>query len=399
MGKDLKGKDLGVGLSQRKDGIYCARAKIGTTKICIYNSNISKLKKEFEEKKALAHRDEYGERPGIKLVEWFEEWFERCKAPSLKSDVSRKVYYRKINNTYINVIGTKKVEDISQMNIQIATNELVEKEYSYRSIKEALGALKECLDIAVVNKVIKVNPCVGINILNANVTAAKEKRVLSDWELKLFLEEIENNYYYEAYMFLLLTGVRIGEFSGLRWGDIDFGNKVITIERSMRTYYDGGKKVEELCTPKTSNAYRRIPFFGDVEKYLLAWRKKQQALKEELGGRWRANPDHGDLVFTTTMGSPATRYPIAHDLKRVRENMQAKENYNANKEGRVPREIKNIHPHVCRHTFATLCFKKGLEPLFVQQVMGHSSYSTTLHYTHITDSYTNSEVAKAGSLL
>ena len=127
MGKDLKGKDLGVGFSQRKDGIYCARAKIGTTKICIYNSNLSKLKKEFEEKKALAHRDEYGERPGIKLTEWFEEWFERCKAPSLKSDVSRKVYYRKINNTYINIIGAKMVEDISQMNIQSAINELVEK--------------------------------------------------------------------------------------------------------------------------------------------------------------------------------------------------------------------------------------------------------------------------------
>ena len=125
----------------------------------------------------------------------------------------------------------------------------------------------------------------------------------------------------------------------MRWEDIDFVNKVITIEISMRTDYDGCKKVEELWTPKTSNAYRRIPFFGDVEKYLLAWRMKQQTLKEELGNRWRANPDHGNLVFTTTMGSPATRYPIAHDLKRVCANMQANENYNANQKGRVPRAI------------------------------------------------------------
>ncbi|MDD4370162.1 MAG: hypothetical protein PHD56_03645 [Anaerostipes sp.] len=44
MGKDLKGKELGVGLYQRKDGRYEAKATIKGTKINIYDFNLASLK-------------------------------------------------------------------------------------------------------------------------------------------------------------------------------------------------------------------------------------------------------------------------------------------------------------------------------------------------------------------
>lgn len=52
MGKDLKGKDLGQGISQRKDGRYNARATIEGVSINIYNYNLKALKKEFDLKKS-----------------------------------------------------------------------------------------------------------------------------------------------------------------------------------------------------------------------------------------------------------------------------------------------------------------------------------------------------------
>ena len=52
MGRDLNGKELGRGFSQRKDGRYEARAVICGTKIDIYDMNLAKLKKEFEAEKA-----------------------------------------------------------------------------------------------------------------------------------------------------------------------------------------------------------------------------------------------------------------------------------------------------------------------------------------------------------
>lgn len=51
MGKDLKGKELGVGLYQRKNGLYEAKATIDGVKINLYNPSLTKLKVEFKEAK------------------------------------------------------------------------------------------------------------------------------------------------------------------------------------------------------------------------------------------------------------------------------------------------------------------------------------------------------------
>ena len=397
MGKDLNGKELGKGLSQRKDGRYEARAVINGVKIDIYDMNLTALKKAFEIEKAKVLRDEKNIRPNVTFGEWYAEWFEKCKSPQLKSDVSRKTYDRKVRNTYCKILHDKKMEDISQMHMQSATAELIESGYTDRSIKEALGIVYECMEIAIVNHIISTNPCIGIKIQNANIR--RERRVMKMWEQELFLEEVKNRYYYEAYKILLLTGMRIGEFSGLQWRDVDFENKVININRSMTTAYIDGRKVEELTTPKTANSYRAIPFFGETEECLRAWKKKQDMYKKKLGDRWRARPELGDLVFTSTVGSPVTRYVIVHDINKVVQNINLKEISKAFRENREPVLFEHLHPHAFRHTFATRCFEKGLDPLFVQSIMGHANYSTTVSYTHVLEDLRQREVAKVGNFL
>lgn len=397
MGKDLKGKDLGKGFSQRKDGRYEARATVNGVKIDIYDMNLAKLKKNFEQEKAKALRDEKNVRPNVTLEEWYKEWFEKCKSPQLKSVVSRKTYDRKARNTYVSILGKKRMTDITQMNIQTATNELVQREYVERTIREALGVMRECFDIAIVNHIITTNPCTGIAIKDANTQT--ERRVMTHEEQDIFLNEVRGGYYYEPYCILLLTGMRIGEFSGLQWQDIDFVNKQIYIKRSMMTAYIDGKKIEELTTPKTSNSYRTIPFFGETEELLKSWKKKQDVVRKKMGDRWRANPEHGDLVFTSSVGSPVTRYVIVHDINKVVQNINLKEIYKASAEGRMPKTFEHLHPHAFRHTFATRCFEKGLDPLFIQSIMGHSNYSTTVSYTHVLDDVRAREVAKIGNFL
>ena len=397
MGKDLKGKELGKGFSQRKDGRYEARATINGVKIDIYDMNLTKLKKDFEQEKAKVLRDEKNIRPNVTLEEWYKEWFTKCKSPQLKSDVSRRTYDRKVRNTYVSILGNKRMADVTQMNMQTATNELVQREYVERTIREALGVMRECFDIAIVNHIISTNPCTGIVIKNANMQS--ERRVMTHEEQNIFLDEVRGSYYYEAYAILLLTGMRIGEFSGLQWQDVDFVNTQIYIKRSMTPAYIDGRKIEELTTPKTSNSYRTIPFFGETEDLFKSWKKKQNEVKERMGDRWRANPEHGDLVFTSTVGSPVTRYVIVHDINKVVQNINLKEIYKASSEGRVPKKFEHIHPHAFRHTFATRCFEKGLDPLFVQSIMGHSNYSTTVSYTHILDETKSKEIEKAGNFL
>ena len=217
-------------------------------------------------------------------------------------------------------MGEKRVKDITQINLQVATNELAEKGYGERTIREAIGVLRECLDIAVINRIIPVNPCVGL-LVKSTYTQHK-RRVMTHEEQDLFLNEAKSSYYYEAYAILLLTGIRIGEFSGLQWQDINFVDKEIYIKRSMSTAYIDGTKIEELTTPKTFNSFRTIPFFGETEDLLKSWKKKQAEIRDKMGDRWRAKPEFGDLVFTSTVGSPVTRYVIAHDLTKIVQNLQ-----------------------------------------------------------------------------
>lgn len=395
MGKDLQGNNLGTGISQRKDGRYEARAVIKGFKISLYNMKLSELKKEFEEKKKEVISKQVSKKSSTILLDWYNEWFKVCKAPTLKSDVSRNTYNRKIKNTFIDILGSKRVDEITQFDIQNAANELIDKGYCDRTIKEAIGVLRECLNSAIVNKIINANPCIGI-VVKQTFTQS-ERRVLTIEEQDIFLNEVRDSYYYEAYAILLLTGMRIGEFSGLQWEDIDFVNKAIHIRRSMQTAYMNGKKIEELTTPKTFNSYRDIPFFGETADLFKSWKKKQDERKKAMGDRWRCNPNHGNLVFTSTVGSPVTRYVIVHDINKVVQNINMKELYKASMDGREPKLFEHLHPHAFRHTFATRCFEKNLDPLFIQKIMGHSNYNTTVSYTHILENVIQNEVSKVGN--
>ncbi len=400
MGKDLKGKELGKGYSQRKDGRYNARAVINGCTINLYDFKLSQLKKQFEEEKAKVLREEFNIRPNVTFNNWFEEWFTCVKSPMLKGEVNRANFRRKISNTYGKLIGEKRLKDISQINIQNAANELIDKDgYSIRYVKEATSSVREILNSAVANRLISFNPCLNINIKELN-QPREERVVLTVKEQKEFLDIArEQSFYFEAYQILISTGMRAGEFAGLQWEDIDFKNKYIKINRSLTSAYIKGKKILEFTTPKTVNSYRKIPFFDETESLLKQWKVKQDACKKKMGDRWRCPPELGDLVFTTTLGSPVTRYILKSDIDKILKTIDMADVYNAIKEGRPPKQFKRVHPHAFRHTFCTRCFEKKLEPLFIMKVMGHTNYATTVSYTHILEELSQDEIEKAGSFI
>lgn len=251
--------------------------------------------------------------------------------------------------------------------------------------------MKDCFEAAIMNRMIPVNPCKDIFVQQTDI-APKEKRVLEKWEQDLFLQLAKNDIYYHLYRFMLLTGIRIGELSALTWEDIDFQRKEINISKSMKIYYVDKKKYQAIKSPKTLSGFRKIPFFHGVEDALNKWAKIQLDLRQAAESSWQATKEFGNLVFTTTKGSPITRYTITHDIKRIQKDMALCEVQAALEEHRVPREIKSIHPHVFRHTFATNCFRKKIDSVFVQQIMGHASYDTTLYYTHLVDEVVEKEI-------
>ena len=398
MGKDLRGIELGQGLSQRKDGRYEARKIVNGEKIDLYDMDLSKLRIQFAQAISNAmSKARKEENKDYTVREWFERWFETNKKPQLKNVASQAAYYRKFSNTICTLLDEKKLKELKQEDVQGAANDLMLSGYARKTVLEALGIFRGCLNSAVLNGVIPANPCVDIQLQDKNFL--QERRVLSQEEQNQFLETVKGSYYYEAYKILLLTGMRIGEFSALQWEDVDFKKKEINIRHSLQVGYINGEKIEQLGTPKTLNSYRQIPFFGETEECFRAWKKKQNEYKKKLGARWRARPELGDLVFTTTLGSPANRYVITRDLNNIVNNINQREAYQAAKERRAPKYFGHLHPHAFRHTFATRCFEKHMDPLFIQHIMGHANYSTTVSYTHVLDEIKGAEIIKAGNFL
>ena len=122
----------------------------------------------------------------------------------------------------------------------------------------------------------------------------------------------------------------------------------------------------------------------------------QDKLRANLGSRYRSEyDDMTNLVFTTSMGSPMTRYTAEKEINKVVKAYNEMENFNAVKENRVPKLMEHVHPHAIRRTFCTRCFESNMNPKVVQKLMGHATYSTTIDiYTDVMKDKMDEEVLK-----
>ena len=400
MGKDLKGKELGRGLSQRPDGRYMGRAQIEGHSITLYDRKLKDLKAKLAVAVDEAKRSKL--LPGVDgksvtLSEWFEEWFVKYKAPMLK-DGGSPSYKRKFLNYYGTRIGSKPLADIRQIHVQTAIADMLKEGRTSRSVREATGILQSCVEAAIANGLMFLNPVLGVMIPKCEKV---ERRVLTVEEQEIFLGYLKatKSWYEEMYKFMLLTGMRIGEVGGLQWEDVDFTSRFIYVKRSLTYQYEDGKKIMRLTSPKTENSVRKIPFFGETREVLEKQFEKVKRKREDLGKRWRQPEEYGNLVFLTSMGSPIGRYSIESDMRYVTQQINDMLKTEALYSGGIPKNFERVHPHALRHTFATRCFEKGMTPRAVQEIMGHANYNTTVSYTHVLDDIKSKEAERVGEFL
>ena len=392
MGKDLKGKELGVGLYQRKDGRYEAKATVDGVKINLYNMSLSKLKDEFKAAKENVSATITQKYRNLTLDEWFEEWFDTYKAPYIK-ETSIFPMKSKYRNTFGRLIGSMRIQEIMNVNIQNTVTALNTEGRAVSSIREALGTVTKCMESAKNNRIIELNPCFDVQVPWENKTV--RRRFLTMEEQEKFLETAKDNWYKEMFYIMFHTGLRVGEVGGLKWSDVDFENKFIHVNQALSCNYHNGEKVQKLTTLKTQNSYRKLPFIGDMENMLRSQKEKQKRLKKDLQERYRSKGELEDVVFCTTMGSPISRYIAEKEINKVVDAINYEESIKAVMENRKPNEFEKVYPHAFRHTFCSRCFERNITPKIVQQLMGHAHYSTTIDiYTHVSESMMGEELEK-----
>ena len=366
MGKSLNGKELGKGISQRKDGLYQGRFvnRFGK-KQTLYAKTLKDIRQklrnaQYEDEKALNVVTKE-----ITLDEWYKVWMATCKKNCRES--TKATYagqYKRVQKA----LGWRKLTSLNLIIIQQAINELGTDNQRKETKKILVDMWSKAVDadLLIKNSARMVNTVISKE-------EKKERRVLTIRETSIFLEYTKDTFYYDLYILALETGMRIGELMGLKWSEIDYDKSVLYVRRSLCYFRRDGKYVFEWHDTKTHNSKRVIPLTKQAVKALKRqWIRRQSILLKNAS---EVQEEYRDLIFVTKNNRPTQQFIVAEcidvAIRRIRKDYP---------------EFERFSPHCFRHTFATRAIERGMQPKILQKLLGHGSLQTTMDlYCHVTE--------------
>jgi integrase/recombinase XerD len=211
---------------------------------------------------------------------------------------------------------------------------------SSNSIYRLILSIKQFYKFLNFEKLIKKNP---VSYITFPKVPKKLPSVLTFEEIMCLLNSIdarnETNIRNKAMIELLYaTGLRISELINLKFSDINFKDCFLRIV---------GKGEKE----------RIVPFCEKAKDFLNIYISKR-----------KDNYNENDNVFISRLGKKLSRVEFWRQFKNIVKNAGI---------------IKNITPHIIRHSFATHLLSGGADIRFIQEMLGHSSITTTQIYTHL----------------
>lgn len=366
MGKDLKGKELGVGIHQQKDGYYCARYvdRFGKRKAKRF-VKLQECRQWFADATYIDEHSDLGQAAEMTVDAWFEYWI-GIKKQTVRYNTVRN-YAERYHANIQPVIGSKLLNEIKPLHCQKIMSDMADKGYKTSTIYQTRIALFNMLEFAKENDVILSNPCKKSVKSDIGKPSGKKEALTIDVQRK-FLEHIKGNSYENQYRFVLQTGLRTGELIGLKWSDIDFKKRILKVERSMEYRYKVGEwRVGE---PKSKSGYRTIPLTNEAIRILKEQKRKNSKI-DIISMEW------ADIVFLCGKGTPVKNSTYDSNLFKI-----------CDKAG-----INRFSMHVLRHTFATRCIEAKMLPKTLQKIMGHSNIGITMNlYVHITEDEKQKEI-------
>lgn len=268
--------------------------------------------------------------------------------------------------------GKKKIETVRIIDAKQFMIQLKEEGKSYSTLCSYRGVIRPAFRMAVDDELISRNPF-DFPISDIMMNNAVKRDALTNDEQKRFLKFVKEDShfskFYEGFYILIYTGMRISEFCGLTYKDVDFKHMTITISKQLQ-YHGANNYWIEKC--KTNSGLRTIPIpKNDIELMRCFKTLCSQA-------RMRKNQPEVDgvkgFLYLSEAGKPLVAFQWAKKFE-----------YAVLHHNRIyKKELPKITPHICRHTYCSNMIKAGVNPKVVQYLMGHSSSEITLNiYTHI----------------
>ena len=387
MGKDLKGKELGKGLGQRKDKYYSAKYSYHGKKGQQSFNTLVKAKNWRQEQLYLCRHPELrtATSPDMTVDAWFNRWLKDVVG-NLAPNTLRN-YRERYEHNVQPFIGSMLLRDVKPMDCQMILNAM-ESDYAGSTIRQTYMTMGTFFKSAKDNGFIDRHPMDGVRYTKP-VRAVDDIHFLTVDEQKRFLEAAKNSHNYAQYALILETGLRTGEMIGLTWDAIDWEEHTLTVNKTLEFRY----KQDEWRAgpPKTESSYRTIPLTDtaynilreiyDTREYrteskklstVLTFMDRKTGQKRKLVMR--------DLVFINwRTGMPAKNSSYDTHLYKLCDDAG----------------IKRFCMHALRHTYATRAIESGMQPKVLQKLLGHASITTTMNrYVHVTDDSMKKAVAQ-----
>ncbi len=365
--KDNKGRVLRKGEGQRKDNTYDYRyIDVFGKRRSVYAATLKELReKEAEVEKANNARLDYasGNCTVLELVE-------RYTKLKLGVRYNTKVGYTFVTNILKNdEFGRRKIRDIRVSDVQLWLAQLQKNGKGYSTITSVRGVLKPAFQMACDEDVLLKNPF-QFNLSDVIVNDSKHREAMTPEEQRIWMTFIRKDRtykkYYDEFVVLLGTGMRVSEFCGLTMDDLDFKRRRIRVDHQLVRELGGRYYVEKT---KTKSGIRYIPMTQEVYKSLTRIAARRPHLDEEP-----VVDGYSGFLLIDKKQQPKVALHIENEMR-----------WALKKFKKLHPDIKlpHITPHVFRHTFCTNLANAGMDVKNLQYLMGHSDVGVTLNiYTH-----------------
>lgn len=375
--KDHKGRVLRKGESQRKDLTYMFRYNdlYGERK-CVYAKTLDELrKKETEINKNLDL--------GIYTTDWtLNQIFERYLEQNTKLKDRTRHKYKTEYDRWVGCkwIGKRKISSIVKSDIAKFYKELSESGFSNGTIKCVHKYISGALNMAFEDDLIRKN--YALSCIEPYLETTKKEGMTKDETYK-FLTTAENvNFgknYLLAFKLMLLTGMRVGEVTGLTWDDVNLKERYLDVNHQFILGDEKSRTTYHIDTTKTVNGKRKVPISDDL--YELLKELKTETYFEAYKFKSEVDGYSGFVIHTRT-GLPILTARLNEYAKRV------VAVYNETHDDKLP----NVTCHTCRHTFCSRLAELNISPHALQKIVGHGSYNTTARvYISVEDEFVNDE--------
>ena len=188
-------------------------------------------------------------------------------------------------------------------------------------------------------------------------------------QIQILIEKSKDTPIYMQVLFNVLMGLRRSEINGLKYGDIDYINRTLKVERQLGRVHNAKKEdyapktfTKQEIELKTESSYRELPIPDIVFEAIVEERQKyEENRKRRINDR--TNPFYdGDYICCSTYGKPRSKgFHWTYYKKLLMES-----------------GLPNIRWHDLRSTYCTLLLKENFNPKAVSKLMGHAKEIITI---------------------